>query len=99
METPADRSVKLQAPVRVDGAMVSELTLSVADEGVGDRLRSLRLIPGQAMTTGDWLAVLAEMTGLPRSAVQALCRRDLMAAVEAALPMLPAVFDQTGAPQ
>ncbi|MBY3254537.1 hypothetical protein HFO09_14085 [Rhizobium laguerreae] len=99
MEAPADRSVKLQSPLRVDGAMVSELTLSVADEGVADRLRSLRLIPGQVMKTGDWLAVLSEMTGLPRSAVQALCRRDLIAAVDAALPMLPAVLDQTEAPQ
>lgn len=99
MEEPAGRSVKLQSPIRVDGAMVSELTLSVTDEGVADRLRSLRLIPGQVMTTGDWLAVLTEMTGLPRSAVQALCRRDLIAAVEAALPVLPAVLDQTGSQQ
>lgn len=99
MDAPADRSVKLQSPVRVDGAMVSELILSVADEGVGDRLRSLRLIPGQVMTTRDWLAVLTELTDLPRSAVQALGRRDLIAVVEAALPMLPAVLDQTGAQQ
>lgn len=99
MEAPADRAVKLQTPVRIDGTILSELILSVTREGVSERLRSLRLIPGQEMNTGDWLTVLAELTGLPRSALQKLHRRDIMAAAQVAVQMLPAALEQKGALQ